>query len=71
VLTVIILLPNKNTKIMNKKYKDPNNINQHAPGAKLDADKIRAGLVIGGFSHALRSVAAVGTFGAKKYSDNG
>lgn len=43
----------------------------HNPGAKDDATKIRAGLVLGAFSRALEQVCRVGTFGAKKYSDNG
>ena len=51
--------------------KDPHNINQHDPGAKLDDGKVRAGLVINGFSIAITEVAKVGTYGAKKYSDNG
>ena len=43
----------------------------HAPGAKLDAGKTRAGLVMGGFARALLEVSAVGTFGAQKYSPDG
>lgn len=50
---------------------DPNGIDQHAPGAKLDHGKPRHGLVLGAFSNALTEVAKVGTFGANKYSDNG
>lgn len=50
---------------------DPTGRNAHEPGAKLDHGKIRAGLVIGAFSGALAEVAAVGTFGAEKYSPNG
>ena len=44
---------------------------QHTPGAKLDAGKVRLGLVLGGFRNALVEVGKVGTFGAAKYSDNG
>jgi hypothetical protein len=40
-------------------------------GAKLDAGKVRAGLVISGFSRALTEVSRVGTFGAAKYCDDG
>lgn len=40
-------------------------------GSKLDAGKIRMGLVLGGFARALQEVARVGTFGANKYTDNG
>ena len=50
---------------------DPNGIDQHAPGAKLDNGKPRHGLVLGAFAGALTEVAKVGTFGANKYSDNG
>lgn len=45
--------------------------NQHAPGAKLDTGKPRVALVLNGFARALIEVSKVGTFGAKKYSDNG
>ncbi|MEA3639923.1 MAG: dATP/dGTP diphosphohydrolase domain-containing protein [Lamprobacter sp.] len=45
--------------------------NLHVPGAKDDAGKPRMGLVLFGFQNALVEVAKVGTFGAKKYSDNG
>lgn len=41
------------------------------PGAKLDQGKNRLGLVLFGFSRALQAVGGVGTYGAKKYSDNG
>ena len=50
--------------------KDPNGIEQHQPGAKLDAGKPMAG-VLGDFGLALMAVAEVGTFGAKKYSRGG
>lgn len=50
---------------------DPTGRGAHEPGAKLDGGKIRAGLVLGGFSRALEQVARVGTFGAAKYTDNG
>lgn len=51
--------------------RDPNGIDAHSPGAKLDAGKIRCALVIGGFSAALWQVSRVGTFGAAKYTPNG
>ena len=44
---------------------------QHEPGAKLDAGKVRAGLVIGGFSRALHEVSKVGTYGANLYTPYG
>ena len=50
---------------------DPNGIGKHAPGAKLDAGKVRVGLVLFGFARALEQVARVGTYGSEKYSDNG
>ena len=51
--------------------KDPNGIDQHAKGSKLDAGKVRLDLVLGGFSKALMAVGEVGTFGANKYTDDG
>jgi hypothetical protein len=45
-------------------------MNPHEPGAKLDAGKLKAG-VIGDFSRALLTISAVGTFGAEKYSRGG
>ena len=51
--------------------KDPNGLDAHAPGAKLDAGKIRAWLCISGFSRALAEVADVTTKGAVKYTPGG
>jgi len=53
------------------KEKDPNGISQHTPGAKLDAGKVRVGLMMVGFARALEEVAKVTTYGAKKYTPNG
>lgn len=50
---------------------DPNGLSPHAPGAKLDAGKLRPALVLGGFARALTEVCKVGTYGATKYTDNG
>ena len=50
---------------------DPTGVDQHAPGAKLDAGKMRPELVLSGFANALASVVRVGTDGANKYTDNG
>lgn len=50
---------------------DPTGRLAHDPGAKLDAGKTRLWLVLGGFARALEQVGQVGTFGARKYSDNG
>lgn len=49
---------------------DPNGIAQHVPGAKLDAGKPDASLLLM-FGRALTEVARVGTFGATKYSRGG
>lgn len=51
--------------------RDPNGKDPHGGGAKLDAGKNRLGLVLLGFSKALREVGKVGTYGAAKYTDNG
>ena len=51
--------------------RDPNGTDANAPGAKLDAGKNRLGLVVGGFSRAIKAVGDVGTFGAGKYTPNG
>ena len=50
---------------------DPHGTPAHQPGAKLDAGKPRAALVLGDFAHALAAVVDVGTFGARKYTDHG
>lgn len=50
---------------------DPHGFDPHAPGAKLDAGKVRVELVLAAFSRALWEVAKVGSYGAEKYSPNG
>lgn len=50
---------------------DPAGRPPHTPGAKLDAGKVRAGLVNRGFARALLAVGEVGTFGAQKYTPHG
>lgn len=50
---------------------EPNGINQHAPGAKLDAGKPMVWLCLSGFALALDEVAKVTTIGARKYTPNG
>lgn len=50
---------------------DPTGRDPKDPGAKLDAGKPMAGLVLGDFSLALLAVSEVGTFGAKKYTPHG
>lgn len=51
--------------------RDPNGIDQHAPGAKLDHGKLRIDLIIDLMPLALLGVAEVGTFGANKYTEGG
>ena len=50
---------------------DPNGLDAHTPGAKLDAGKCRPGLVLGGFARALWAVSEIGSYGAVKYTENG
>ena len=50
---------------------DPNGIDQHSPGAKMDSGKVRAALVLQDFGKALIEVSRVGTFGAEKYTPHG
>ena len=50
---------------------DPNGVDQHAPGAKLDGGKLRPALVLGGFASAVEAMVKVGSDGARKYTDNG
>ena len=42
---------------------DPHSLDPHQPGAKLDAGKVRMGLVMQGFTRALFEVGRVGTQG--------
>lgn len=51
--------------------RDPNGRRANEPGAKLDSGKVKAHLMLSGFSLALREVAKVTTYGAEKYSPNG
>lgn len=69
-LDKIALTPLQSTVPLQKES-DPHGLNAHAPGAKLDAGKVRPGLVLGGFARALLAVSRIGTFGAVKYTDNG
>ena len=50
---------------------DPLGKSSHESGAKLDAGKNRLALVLNGFARALEETGKVGTYGAKKYTDNG
>jgi len=49
---------------------DPDGINQHAPGAKLDDGKLLAN-ILQQFPRALIAVLEVATFGAEKYTRGG
>lgn len=53
------------------KEADPNGLDPHAPGAKLDAGKLLPWLCLSGFANALAAVADVTTKGARKYTPNG
>lgn len=50
--------------------KDPNGLDPHSAGAKLDAGKADASLLLS-FGKALNAVAEIATFGANKYTRNG
>ena len=50
--------------------RDPSGLALNAPGAKADAGKTLAGVLLD-FGHALEGVAKVGTMGAAKYSRGG
>jgi hypothetical protein len=54
----------------NSGEKDPKGLPSAAPGAKNDLGKVEAGLLLD-FGLALKGVAQVSTFGAKKYSRHG
>ncbi|AUR94893.1 hypothetical protein NVP1199A_27 [Vibrio phage 1.199.A._10N.286.55.C10] len=60
-----------NTESQLTTEQDPNGIDQHDSGAKLDAGKPMAGRLLGMFGGALMAVSEVGTFGAKKYTEGG
>ncbi|QOD81905.1 dATP/dGTP diphosphohydrolase domain-containing protein [Chromobacterium haemolyticum] len=51
--------------------KDPHGTDPHAPGAKLDAGKVQVALTFDQMPRALRAVAEVATFGARKYTPGG
>jgi len=53
-----------------RKERDPNGIDQHAPGAKLDEGKLLAH-ILQQYPRALTAVLEVATFGAKKYTRGG
>lgn len=57
--------------IVERSESTPDGLDQHSPGAKVDAGKTRLDLVLGAFPRALMGVGEVGTFGANKYTDNG
>ena len=61
----------KPTTLASTVEKDPSGKDPHAPGAKLDAGKVRPSLVIEGMARAIWAVAEVATFGAAKYTPGG
>ena len=54
-----------------KQETDPNGIDAHTKGAKLDAGKVQPELIIRGFARSLLEVAKVATYGANKYTEDG
>lgn len=50
---------------------DPRGLLPHQPGAKLDAGKEPARLILQGMPRALLEIAKVGGYGAAKYSQDG
>ena len=50
---------------------DPHGTDPATPGAKLDAGKAQASLILHGMPRALLAVCAVADYGAAKYSPNG
>lgn len=50
---------------------DPSGIPASVPGAKLDAGKIQASLILHSMPRALMAVCAVADFGAAKYTPDG
>ena len=73
VLAKLVLVPPTKDVVAQKPVAalDPNGIDQHAPGAKLDGGKLRPALVLGGFASAVEAMVKVGSDGARKYTDNG
>ena len=59
------------TALKAHKEVDPNGLDIHSPGAKVDHGKVYADSILAGFPRALWGVCEVGTFGANKYSLNG
>ena len=54
-----------------EKERDPKGLDQHAPGAKLDAGKLRPSLVLHSMSRAIDAIVQISEYGAKKYSPGG
>lgn len=69
-LTVTRESPSQQKQKKSTLESDPNGTDQHEAGAKLDAGKIDASLLLM-FGKALSAVAEVGTFGAEKYTRGG
>ena len=63
-------LPPPPPPLIPKTEADPHGLDAHAPGAKLDAGKPRAGLLLD-FGLALTAVSEVATHGAEKYTEGG
>lgn len=58
------------TAVLGDQNAEPNGLNQHEPGAKLDSGKPLAAMLLD-FAYALQEVVEVGTYGATKYTRSG
>jgi hypothetical protein len=56
---------------MCKEERDPFGLPPDAPGCKLDDGKLIAGELLLSFPRAIRAIATIATYGAKKYSRHG
>lgn len=65
-----IVVPSICSSLLVGRESDPNGRDPHEPGAKLDAGKCLAGVLLD-FGRALERVADVGTYGAHKYTRGG
>ena len=67
---IVAWKPVEAVEVVTRTEVDPYGKDPHEPGAKLDAGKVKAG-VLHDFSSALFDVARVGTYGAEKYTRGG
>ena len=67
----VMLAPGSAQPVSAPAESDPTGRKASDPGSKLDAGKVRPGLLFNGMPRALWAVAEVATFGADKYTDGG